>query len=302
MEKEEAAPFTEDLTKQELVDHLLQVHQAGQINGQRVQRDATKVKVTKGELVHWHEHAHRILDAPDDQRYQHGQAHVGNHAVGRQGVTRLPSVEHVHSDAATAPEVRAMLDRAVNNEPLVPEGQRLNASERSALTRLVDNDYAALRADLQSLAAATLGNDLKQLELDWEDRRQKSARWLQQLSQASDKFMKKREDLRALAAADGIEITFAHTSRDHLRAEARTAGYDKAVADARQRNKRLLDTALLKLERERLRAQRRILLSAVSGAAAEILETIPSAEQMLTEAMAREQAGAAELETSTSSR
>lgn len=294
-EKEEAAPFTEELTKQEMVDHLMNVHQITSVMRNILHTDARRVKATKDQLVRVHEYAHQILDPPASRRWTHGEGRVGNYDVDNRSTTKVPTVEHVHADPAAAPEVRAMLDRAANNEPLVPEGQRLNAGERAALTRLVDNDYAALQADLRSLAAATLDNDLKQLELDWQDRRKKAQTWLSQISSMNEKFQKKREILRIRAAEQGIEITYSHRDNQYLRAEAKTAGYDKAVAEAKNQNKRLLDTALLKLERERLRAQRRILLSAVSSAAAVILETIPSAEQMLAEAMTRD-AGGRELE------
>jgi hypothetical protein len=290
IEKEEAAPFTEELSKQEMVDHLLQVHQMTSVMHNTLYPDGRRVKATKDQLVRVHEAAHKILDAPMDRRWADpgGRSRVGHYDAGTRTTTPVPTVEHVHADPAAAPEVRAMLDRAANNEPLVPEGQRLNASERAALTRLVDNDYAALQADLRSLAAATLENDLKQLELDWQDRRRQSQKWQAEIARMNRRFMKKREALRVNAGEQGIEISYSHRDSNNLGATVKTSGYDKAVTDAKNQNKRLLDTALLKLERERLRAQRRILLSAVSSAAAVILETIPSAEQMLAEAMTRE--------------
>jgi len=293
VDKEEAIPFNEDMTKQQMIDHLMDTHQYYSAGGRALRKDAKKSGATKADMIRTHDALHATLDS--DERHDMGDGYFS--LAGRRGRVPAPTVDHVHQDLALAPHVASAMDDIRSGGALVTGG-KLSAGERSALTRLINNDYAALKADLQSLAAQALENDIKQLELDWEDRRVKSKRWLAEVDARNRKFLKQRANLAKRASEDGIEIEYTHRSGDYLRATAKTAGYDKAVAETKERNKRLLNSALLKLERERLRAERSVLLSGVTEEAAKILDTIPSAETMLSEAMARE-ATARQLTTST---
>jgi hypothetical protein len=285
--KETAAPFSEANTKQQLVSHLIEVHGLHSAAGKSLYVNAKRVGATKAELVRVHDRLHLILDSPNRGWDEHYQTY---RRPDMRSTAPRPTVDHVHEEVAVGGQVASALEALrTNGGPLV-EGGRLSASERSALTRLVDNDYAALAADLRSLAAQAQENDLAQLKLDWADRREQAQTWVGKVNALREQITKEIETMKKEAVAAGIELRFPYASRDHLTVEAATAGYDKAVSEAKNRNRRLLDAALLKLERERLRAQRRILLSAVTPQAAEILETIPSAQQMLNDAMTRDAA------------
>lgn len=286
-----AISFTaETRSKQEMVDHLMQVHGIGAAGGHYLTTNAKRTRATKEEMEKIHDAAHRILDHPADELLiQDDYVHV----PGMRSRTPRPSVPHVHDEPAVAPEVSSMLEAVRSGGgSILPAGKVMPPAQRTVLTKLVNNDFAALRADLQSLAAASLENDLKQLELEWEDRRAKAATWKGEVTKLGRKTVKKLERIKEAALEDGIEINIPSRVTDYIRADARTAGYDKALADAKNRNKRALDVALLKLERERLRLERRILLAGVEPEAAEVLEAVPSAQEMMQDAMTREAQGA----------
>lgn len=291
-DKETAAPYTEDLSKQALVDHLRDVHGMNNISGTALPVDARKARVTKERLVTVHSSMHRTLDKPTAEvNVQGGRVYDGTTHYG----VPLPSIAHVHAEVTVKAEVQEALESIRSGaNPL--EGSRLSAGERSALIRLIDNDYGALKTDLQGLAAQALANDLAQLELDWRERRAKISTWQAAVQVVRDDVRRRMEEIKQDADRDGILMEWNRTGSEILQVVMTAAGYEKAVRETKETNKKMLDSALLKLERERLRAQRRVLLTGITPEAQKILETIPSAEKMLGEVMARE-AGTRQLET-----
>jgi hypothetical protein len=285
-DKETAPAFTEDLSKQALIDHLRDIHGFSHLNGKQL-LDAKRTSITKADMVQIHDKHHETLDKPDNQvRVSDGRVFDG---TTRYGIP-IPEILHVHEAVTLRPDVAEALEgiRSGTN-PLA--GSRLSAGERSALTRVIDNDYAALKADLQQLAQQALANDLAQLELDWADRRAKVPTWMARVHTLAGEVKREIELLKEQATADGIELTFPNLERG-FEVRAATTGYDKARRETTDANRKSLDSALLKLERERLRAQRQVLLTGITPEAQKILDGIPDAAKMLGEAMSREAAAA----------
>lgn len=290
MEKEEAAPFDEGLSKQEMIDHLRNAHGYSQVRGQ-VLGTAKTTKATKADLERNHTHAHTILDLPEGERYKRDYRSTGQQ--GHNNWTLTPTVEHTHLVAPLSEAGTSALEAVRSGTALVVGGKPLPASERTALRQLVNNDFAALKADLQQLAAQSWENERAQLELDWKERKAATAGYIAQARRALDKTQRKLEAIRAAAAEGGVTVTY-NRRLSEMHTEASASGFTDAVNGARKQHDTMLQRALLKLERERLRAERRILLSGVTPEAAVILEEIPSAEQMLRDASVREATGALE--------
>ena len=175
--------------------------------------------------------------------------------------------EHVEMEAGGTP---------LTDEPL-------SAAQRTVLTKLVDNDFNALRKEMEQLAADTLEARIEAIKEDYAQI-EATAKAAQRQMQKELAKSRKRID-RIKNETNGIQwnynrsdvgryVDFTYTVRGLLEQQN----------EARQENRRLLERALLTLERQRLTAQRRVLISAVSAEARQIVDDVPTAKALMQQA------------------
>lgn len=201
-----------------------------------------------------------------DMQRIHDEAHLGQSQVG----TKEP---HTHT---AVPQGKADVD--------LTKGGILNSTQRKALKDLVDNDFLALKAEINQFANDMAQQAREKVRAEWA---KKGANKEAFMGRASDLIRKYRDDADRLileARTKGVELKIPSVDRYSSGIDASVAGLkeaiDAAVAVVEADRKRALTT----LERQRLTAQRTVLMSGVNQDALAILDTIPDAKTLMVEA------------------
>ena len=217
----------------------------------------------------------------------HNMHHAGE---GRQSRSR--QVPHTHSPIVSPVEVapKSPLSQEEQDglKQRLLEGKTLNTTERRALEKLVDNDFAALKTEVAQMGADLLAQRLAALKTEWAEKTDKIADYVRKVEATWREAQRQTSDLRALAAEDGVTLTVPEYSR-YGKSEGTVAGFATAEREIKQEVDADLKRAFNTLERSRLTAQRTVLLSAVSVEAAKVLDAIPSAKDLMMQASAARQ-------------
>lgn len=187
--------------------------------------------------------------------------------------------EHIFVTATTSEDDRKTLD-AVTGGSL---GRVLVVTERKALERLIDNDFAALRNEMNAYAKEILESRLEGVRNDFAAK-QKDAEKAQKagaklVTDLREKLLKQVED----AKADGITLTFPSIPQPES-VGVSVAGLVEAEKKVKAENQSDLASGLHTLERQRLASQRLVLLAGISPEGQQLLNTIPSAKNLMIEA------------------
>lgn len=312
----EAMPFNDERSKQEMVDHLIRYHGITEINGYTL---SGSTKVTKDRMQSFHDHVHEVLDDPRSvfayrgNRYEHGGGFGPQFVVedvqGRS--VPLPVQPHTHGLVTLSDEQRAALEQVRDNQRVT--GTVTSVQDRKVLTNLVDNDFRGLKQDMRAFAADVLAARKREIDAEWDDREQKipdfateatelhresGKEWDEMIArqQEEKRLLQEQHDDAFKAVSDRAAeagVTLEQTTRrvedpDH-RGKTQTATVYVAVVKGRKEaheaavrdNAAYLERALLTLERQRLAAQRQVLLTGVPDDAMPILDSIPAAEEMM---------------------
>lgn len=283
----------ETLNKKDLYEHLSTFH-----SGHVGTYQGVTSKSSKTDMENLHARLHEIID--------HTQAEQALVTTGEGRSTWVPnpvqaeagnrfadgyrSKVHEHLVLVTGPaseDEREMLD-AIQNGDL---GRVLSVTERKALERLIDNDFASLRNEMNAYAKDVLTERLKAVEEDFTDRRKEAER----LRKATVKALAKAnvEVTKALETAKtaGVDISglgnsafaFNETHWDGT-VKAVVAGQAEAETKVKNENRSDIQAALHTLERQRLASQRLVLLAGISPEGQKLLDTVPDARTLMVEA------------------
>jgi hypothetical protein len=344
----EAPAFTDDLSKDEMIEHLMEYHTGNKyinVAGKQVAPHGTKA--TKAELMAYHERLH--ADQDDTYRAEltlHGSSHKiekGQYVRDEQGRPvieyrfllgghPLPSIRHTHAAPVIPASLRAAAGAVRNNQRAAGEGV-LSVQDRKVLTQLVDNDFNALKQEMRAFAADSLSARQQEINADWDAKEKAIPDYA---TDATDLHRKHEDEKAALRAkyeedrrkmqakhedafkkitdkAEGKGVTLTPeqktvqevgeggVTRNVTRTVyvAKVQGRKDALEGAAKENKTFLDRALLDLEKQRLTAQRQVLLSGVPKDAMPIVESIPDAKTLMVRA--QEEKAAREIESKTTS-
>jgi hypothetical protein len=296
---------TDEMGKVEIVSHILEMHGAEHINGVYL---TSKTKLTKEVLILWHNRVHEIIEDPAARYTKDGgywredrQSTTGRYEIIENGrrvnSANAPLMPHRHANVlseATDDDL-AMVSKARNNEPV--SDKPLNVSQRKVLKELVDNDFDALKSETQQFASDALEAKKAEIETDWADAKEKVPAFVEQLRELktrqqkeiadlNEKHERQRQRIRDAADKAGILVK---DSGYHGDVVGEVQGLKDAIAKAVADNRAMTERALLSLQRQRLTAQRRVLLSGVDADSAKILDTIPDAQTLMVNAQ-RQQA------------
>lgn len=218
----------------------------------------------------------------------HNKHHAG---VGRT-TSYSRQVAHTHSPIVVPVQNESGLPLSPEEQDglkqRLVEGKILNTTERRALEKLVDNDFAALKTEVAQMGADLLSQRLDVLKTEWAEKTDKVALYVRKVEATWREAQTQTSDIRALAAADGVTLKVPEYSR-YGNAEGSVEGFATAERAIKQEVDADLKRALNTLERSRLTAQRTVLLSAVSAEAAKVLDAIPSAKDLMMQASAARQ-------------
>lgn len=287
----EAVPFTDEtMTRDDMLEHIEKVHGYDIRNSYQFTS-----KVTKAQMQTWHEDQHKGLEiakengwdlSPDGDHWsltpEQRQTLV---AAGVRTIPIKPRVEHIHTEVPvpdTVTEAAKKIGKgSVSNTPVAS----LNASERKALKELVDNDFEMLKQEMAQMASDMAANAVAEVEAEWATRREAWKDFRHKAQRLLDKQDKARRALIREAEEAGVRLRLMD-GYGRAAIEAEVKGYEEALIAARAAAKAQLDRALLTLERQRLSAQREVLLTGVTKEAAVVLDAIPDAKTLMVEAAA----------------
>lgn len=318
----EVPAFTDDMTKAEMLEHLVEYHDC---RGQRVaghQITEYGCKATKGELMAFHDRVHLAQDAGNPsvnylQRVYKRTTGVSSMQYEYRftlGGFPFPKMRHRHGLVSMTAEQNKAVAAVRSNRRAAGEGI-LSVQDRKVLTQLVDNDFNALKQEMRAFAADSLAAKVSEINADWDQRETKIADFATQATDLQRKQEQEWAELRARHAeeqrkmrqdhedamkkitdkADEKGVVLSTTQIRQLGEDGKTwvnktvyvatvQGRKDAIAGAEKENKTFLDRALLTLEKQRLTAQRQVLLSGVPTEAMPIVESIPDARALMVEA------------------
>lgn len=218
-------------------------------------------KSRKAEFEKWH-----------DEQHLHGSA---------------IRVEHAHTAVAGAAATDAdSLDFDVT--------QPLNTSQRRALKELVDNDFLALKAEIVQFADDMARQRREELKAEYKAKGADASSFVERANALASAYRSDCDALVIEARRAGVELsTFKLDNYHHV--ESKVAGLTEALKAADDEVNTDRKRALNTLERARLTAQRKVLMSGVNTEALAILDTIPDARSLMLQAAAQRTAPAGAL-------
>jgi hypothetical protein len=227
----------------------------------------------------------------------------------------LPNMRHQHM-AAVIPDSVANAAAAIRDNKPVGE-KPLTAAEGKVLSELVNNDFAGLKAEMRAFAADNLSAKRAEINAEWDEKeaaipdfakdatetlRRNNAEWSALKAKHDEAMAKMRikhedalKEITDKAKAKGVtlnetqvnvteEVNGVNRTVTRTVYKANVEGRTEALKAAEVENSGFLSRAEMTLERQRLDAQRRVLVSRVNPEAARILDSIPNAKSMMIEA------------------
>ena len=250
-------------------------------------------KIRKAHLIEEHVNAHLCMDfAATNPTSEQVQAFLVEHRISGRGYRIYTEADqfipHTHEavplapETATPDEVAAAAQQIIKGEKPIA---KLNAAERKALTALVDNDFAALAAEMRAFAAEVRKSRKADALAEFEAKKKDADKFRKRMEKATEKFKAAIAAIKEEAEAEGFMVANLpyNYSGKHVTFEvAALAEALKAIEDEVNAD---LERALSAQRSAHLAAQRTILLTGVpEGVATQVLNSIPSAKEMMVQA------------------
>lgn len=188
---------------------------------------------------------------------------------------------------------RYAASRSPHTHTAVPQGKAevdltkggiLNSTQRKALKDLVDNDFLALKAEINQFANDLAHQAREKVRAEWAAKGADKEVYRLKANALISNYRNERDRLIMEARVAGVEVKMPNIDRYNSDVEAKVNGLkeaiDAAIAVVEEDRRRALTT----LERQRLTAQRTVLMSGVNKDALAILDTIPDAKSLMVEA------------------
>ena len=207
-------------------------------------------KTPKAEMEDWHRKAH--LEGRN-QRQEHTHTAI------------------VKKDDGTSPSAKEMM-----------RGGILNASQRKALKDLVENDFLALKAEINQFADDMAKQKRDEINAEWASKGADKTDFYARGRELMAEYRNGVDKLIMDARSKGVELTMPSFYGREI--EAKVPGLQQAIKLAELDVESDRRRALNSLERARLTAQRKVLMTGVNEDALQILETIPNAKQLMIQA------------------
>lgn len=163
------------------------------------------------------------------------------------------------------------------------EGKPLNSTDKRALGKLVDNDFAALEIELRQFAADVLEERLGKM-------RSSAAKTLERAETVKAEALALLDEFVKLTRGkSGVVLEFDdyHFNIVRRSVRAKVDAVEREESRVRTETDRDMNKALALLQRRRLGAQRQVLTAGISDEAKVLLDSIPTAQTLMGEATSR---------------
>ena len=181
---------------------------------------------------------------------------------------------------STETEGKTIAEEAVQNV------RPLNATQGRNLLAIVKGDFEILELEMRNFSEEKLAEKQKQI------RQESNAAKQDEFKDKAQKLLEKQRQARLDLVSDarrvGITLSFSNTSIGSV--EVRDDEMNQKINSAAREAKRELDHALNILRKEQLAAERQVLKATITAQAENILESIPTAQQMMINAAAEREA------------
>ena len=251
----EVQVLTEEMGKKEIEAHIDRFH---------VRPHYVNSKTAKAEIVKWHTRLHDLAETnhPDHQ-----------HEIKRGFKT---GSQHIHREIS-ASDFRA--EGGLVLDLIKP----LTTSEANALTQVINNDFAALASDMKAMAADTKRDRVAEVTREWDRKKDQSGDYAVKARALVEKWQQDRARLIDKALADGVELKMPDL-RYAGDVQTTLVGRAQAIQDVQTEVTNDLNRALLALERQKLAAQRTVVLARVTPEAQRVLDQVPDAKTLMVQA------------------
>jgi hypothetical protein len=233
-------------------------------------------KWRKDHMTEWHEADHEARDFEATATQPQIDARVLT-PEGKHYVTGYMRHQHVTLEPSEA-EAGMLADVKAGN----PLGKVLSASERKSLEQLVNNDFAGLKAQIKQFASDVLAERQEAVRAEWADRTKQIETWATKWARYAERINSDIAKMRGDALAQGVEIAQLPTLSVNV--TPKVIGLQEALTEVARECQSDLERALLTLERQRLTAQRTVLMAGISTEGLTLLNTIPSAKDLMASA------------------
>lgn len=160
----------------------------------------------------------------------------------------------------------------------------LTAGQANKLEKLVHNDFQQLRIQIREAAEQKIA--VKHREMKAEASEERAFAYKEEAEKLLRQFRQAQSDLIKVATANGFEITMTQLSFSVDNVMVTDKRLQQRMKDVQKAVYRERDAALAVLDRQFLIAQRKVLIASITSQVEEILLTVPTAEELMTEAMA----------------
>lgn len=198
------------------------------------------------------------------------------------------SIRRPHTHTAVAAASEAPEDPTSGKDlDGVDLSKPLNVTQRRALRDLVENDFLAMKAEINQMADDMAKQRRDELTREWAARGADADQFERRGAELMETYRTAGAALIAEAQAAGVELAMPRIKDSYPSLEAKVTGLHEALREVEQEVEADRRRALNTLERQRLTAQRKVLLTGVTQEALNILDTIPTASQLMLEAAAQ---------------
>lgn len=167
-------------------------------------------------------------------------------------------------------------------EPATEALRPLKATEARALKSLVENDFKSLANELRQAAADQKTAAAQRIRADRSVRRDVAESLVKRGLAAAKRYERTREALKKEARDADIDFYMNSVGMSSgYEPTAKPFGVEEAIRQAHAEIDAQLRRALTALERQRLDAQRKIMVAAITKDAEHLLGTLPSASDLM---------------------
>lgn len=225
-------------------------------------------------LRRWHTNLWRAGIDTKTSKAVMAEWHTKSHLAGEN--TSKP-----HTHTAVAPRGDASAEELSAMDLMKP----LNASQRKALKDLVENDFLALKAEINQFADDMAAQRRTEINKEWAAKGADKTTFYAKGQELMAAYRNGADKLVMEARTAGVEFTMPAIGTREM--EAKVPGLQTALKAAEAEVDVDRRRALNTLERARLTAQRKVLMTGVTEEALAILDTIPNAHALMVEAAAQ---------------
>lgn len=160
----------------------------------------------------------------------------------------------------------------------------LTATAARNLSKLIDNDFNAMTAEMRLLANDEQERRVKEVEETFAATEAVVRQFEDRFADLMKDFRNGIESLRREARDADLRVGVETYYLDRIEMNFSMVEKERAVAKVRAEVTSALNTALVAAERSRLDAQRKVLIASVTSDAEALLSSIPSAKDLMIQA------------------